>query len=204
MDLRRLGIETIQRMAPSGSTLRREHWLLLGGAAGSGVTLWLIGALFFDTHWLPGMFGLFLVTYAGVATAGSLPDEWISRRLDAVLDRWVRDKSGGGFYGMVALSVFAGLELESLLDPKDGLLSGWRFVEGQAVQYLIGFSADSIRNMVMAMVWPWPMVSRVGPVWTGVFAAFCWVAFALGRASLPMPDLVKKSRSEEKAKADPG
>ena len=199
MDLRRMGIQTLQRVAPSGSALRREHWLMLGVAAGIGVALWLVGFLFVGTRWLPGAFGLFLVTYAGVVAAGSLPDEWISRRLDRVLDRWVRDRSGGGFYGMVALSVFVGLEVETLLDPKDGLLSGWRFVEGQVVQYLMGFSTDSIRNMVMAMVWPWPMISRIGLGWTGGFVAACWGAFALGRAWLPMPDLTKKPEPEEKA-----
>lgn len=197
-----MGIETLQRVVPSGSTLSRAHWRMLGVAAGIGVALWLIGFLFVGTRWLPGAFGLFLVTHAGVVAAGSLPDEWISRRLDAVLDRWVRDKSGGGFYGMVALSVFVGLELQTLFDPKDGLLSGWRFVEGQVVQYLIGFSADSLKNMVMAMVWPWPMISRSGLVWTGGFVAACWGAFALGRAWLPLPDLVKKPRPEEKPPAD--
>lgn len=200
MDLRRLGAETLQRVAPSGSTLSRAHWRLLGITASVGMALWLTGLLFIGSRWLPGSFGLFLLTYCGVVAAGSLPDKWISRRLDAVLDRWVRDKTGGGFYGMVALSVFVGLEARALFDPRDGLLSGWSFVEGQVLQYIIGFSVDSLNNMIMAMAWPWPMISRVGVLWTAIFVAACWGAFSLGRALLPMPDLVKKAKPEKSGK----
>lgn len=203
MDWHRLGKETLQFAAPSGSTLSREHWIMLGVAAALGLLLWLLGALFFGMRWLPGMFGLFLITHAGVVAAGSLPDEWISRRLDAVLDRWVRDKTGGGFYGMMALSVFVGLEVEALLDSRDGLLSGWRFVEGQIIQYLIGFSVDSLKNMIFAMIWPWPLISRAGLAGAGFLVAACWGAFALGRACLPMPSLTRKPEPAD-ADADDG
>lgn len=203
MDLRRLGSEALHRVAPSGSTLTRAHWQLLGITAGVGMALWLTGLLFIGSRWLPGAFGLFLLTYCGVVAAGSLPDKWISRRLDAVLDRWVRDKTGGGFYGMVALSVFVGLEARALFDPDDGLLSGWKFVEGQLLHYLIGFSMDSLKNMVMAMAWPWPMISRAGVLWTGIYVAACWGAFSLGRAVLPMPDLVKKPKPEKPGTQEP-
>ncbi|MCX7564331.1 hypothetical protein OS176_12455 [Xanthomonadaceae bacterium XH05] len=196
MDLRREIVDTVQRALPSGSRLTRTQWGILAIAAGAGAMLWLGTLVFAGSRSLPAAFGLFLLTYVGVVAAGSLPDEWISRRLDRVLDRWVRDESGGGFYGMVALSVFVGLEVESLFDPEAGLFSGWDFVEGQIVQVLIGFSADSLKNMVMASIWPWPMISRVGLLSAGVFVAACWGAFMLGRAWLPMPDLTKKAGAD--------
>src|SRR5690554_3934115 len=181
MDLRRLGTETFHRVAPLGSTLQPHHWWLLALAATAGLLLWLIGYIVLERNWLLSAFGLFLLTYAAVVAAGSLPDEWISRRLDDVLDRWVRDHSGGGFYGMVALSVFVGMELEVLLDPREGLLSGWSFVEGQVVQLLIGFSVESLKNMIIAMIWPWPLIARAGLVNAAIFSFACWAVFVLAR-----------------------
>lgn len=202
MDLRRLGTETFHRVAPSGSTLQPHHWWLLALVATAGLLLWLTGYIVLERNWLPGAFGLFLLTYAAVVAAGSLPDEWISRRLDDVLDRWVRDHSGGGFYGMVALSIFVGMELEALLDPRDGLLSGWSFVEGQVVQLLIGFSVESLKNMIIAMIWPWPLIARAGLVNAAIFSFACWAVFVLARNWLPVPDFTAKPEVEDDASDD--
>lgn len=202
MKLRRPGFGTFHRIAPSGSSLQPRHWWLLALAAGIGLALWLTGYFVLERNWLPGAFGLFLLTYAAVVAAGSLPDEWISRRLDDVLDRWVRDHSGGGFYGMVALSVFVGMELEALLDPRDGLLSGWSFVEGQVVQLLIGFSVESLKNMIMAMIWPWPLIARAGLVNAAIFSLACWTVFVLTRNWLPVPDFTAKPEVEDDAPDD--
>lgn len=193
----RAGGAHFHRIFPTGSTLQPRHWWILGLAASLGLLLWLIGYLVLERAWLPGAFGLFLLTWSAVVAAGSLPDEWISRRLDEVLDNWVRDHGGGGFYGLMALSAFVGMELDALLDPREGLLSGWSFVEGQVLQLLIGFSVESLKNMIMAMIWPWPLIVRAGLVDAAIFILACWAAFALARKWLPMPDFSAHADEDE-------
>lgn len=57
---------------------------------------------------------------------------------------------GGGFYGLGYVITFVALEIRSL---SSGLttVSG---VVAQAVQYVLRFSVDSVRNIVSAVIWP--------------------------------------------------
>ena len=57
---------------------------------------------------------------------------------------------GGGFYGLGYVVTFVALEVRSL---SSGLttVSG---VVAQAVQYVLRFSVDSVRNIVSAVIWP--------------------------------------------------
>jgi len=188
MKLRVPHFDTLARtLAPSGSSLAREHWIIVGVGFVSGLLLWLFGLLFIGPRWVPGAFGMFVMVHAGIVSVGSLPDEWISRRLDAVLDRWVRGKRGGACYGIVAFSMFVGSELSDLFDPRDGLLSGWSFVEDQVWEHVIGFSAGSITHMISAAIWPWQMLAQSGALVTAIFAGCCWGVFSLARVWLPSP-----------------
>ena len=57
---------------------------------------------------------------------------------------------GGGFYGLGYVVTFVALEVRSLssgLTTVDGLVA-------QAVQYVLRFSVDSVRNVVSALIWP--------------------------------------------------
>lgn len=178
------------RALSRGIALSEEQRLVLAVFAVTGTVL-CIAELFIADDWLPGLFGMFLIVYAAVVVAGSLPAHWISSRLDDVLDRWVRDRTGSGFYGMVALGHFAHAELHDIIDLDDGLFAGWDFVQGSIVQHLIGFSMESIMNMVAAFTWPFRMFSAEGAVPTLVFGLACWAVFLVGRNFLPVPDLTK-------------
>lgn len=173
-----------------GIALSEEQRLVLAVFTIAGVVL-CIAELFIADDWLPGLFGMFLIVYAAIVVAGSLPAHWISSRLDNVLDRWVRDRTGSGFYGMVALGHFAHAELHDVIDLDDGLFAGWDFVTGSIVQHLIGFSMESITNMISAFLWPFRMFSAEGAVPTLVFGLACWAVFQVGRNFLPVPDLTK-------------
>ena len=199
------GWKDLQKALPQKSTLAKEQWLCLGIAAAIGMLLWLVGLSLWGGVWLPGHFGVFLVTYALVVAAGSLPDRWISSRLDAVLDRWVRDKSGGGLYGMIALSVFFGKEVRALFG-NEGIFSGAEFVRGQIIQYFIGFSVDSIKNMIEAFIWPWSMFSEFGLIQSAVFVLACWAVFTVSRRYLPQPNYtaIPKSKKASNAPSEEG
>lgn len=179
-----------REMMQRGIALSEEQRLVLAVFAVAGVVL-CIAELFIEDDWLPGLFGMFLIVYAAIVVAGSLPVHWISGRLDDVLDRWVRDKTGSGFYGMVALGHFAHAELHDVLD---GLFSGWDLIQGSIVHHLIGFSMESIGNMISAFLWPFRMFSAEGAIPTLVFGLACWAVFQVGRNFLPVPDLTKPDK----------
>ena len=179
-----------REMETRGILLSQEQRLVLVVFAVAGIVLFLVEP-FIAEDWLPGLFGMFLIVYTAIVVAGSLPAHWISTRLDSVLDRWVRDKTGSGFYGMVALAHFAHAEVYDVFDPDDGLFSGWDFVQGSIVQHLIGFSIQSVTNMISAFLWPFRMLSAEGALPTLVFGLACWAVFLVGRNFLPVPDLVK-------------
>lgn len=178
---------------------------MVGTLAAVGLVLCVV-ELFVGPVWLPGVFGMFLIVYSGIVIAGSLPARWISQRLDRVLDKWARDKTGSGYYGMVALAWFAHAEVLDIIDLEDGLFSGWDFVQESLVSHLIGFSVGSIENFVRAMVWPFNAIEQVGLLQAGVFGVACWAVMQVGRAFLPMPDLVKvpKPKKQKKGKAPRG
>lgn len=187
-----------------GLELSQEQLFVIGTLAAAGLVL-CVAELFVGPVWLPGVFGMFLIVYSTVVIAGSLPARWISQRLDRVLDKWARDKTGSGYYGMVALAWFAHAEVLDIIDPEDGLLAGWDFVQESLVSHLIGFSAGSIENFVRAMIWPFGAIERDGLLQAGIFAAACWAVFQVGRAFLPMPDMVKvpKPKKPKKGKGSP-
>lgn len=156
--------------------------------------------LLVDGRWLPGMFGMFLLVYTGIVVAGSLPARWISRRLDDVLDRWVRDRSGSGYYGLVALAFFAHAEVRDVLDPENGLFSGWGYIGTSVAEWFIGFSLGSLQNFIESMVWPFRTFTHHGVLQTAIFGLACWAVFQVGRSFLPMPDLNKKPDDPAKKK----
>lgn len=182
--------------ATPGLALSEEQRLVVGVVAAIGLLL-CVAAMVMGSDWLPGVFGMFLLVYSAIIVAGSLPAHWISQRVDRVLDRWVRDKTGSGYYGMVALAVFSHAEVADIIG---GVFSGWEFVKGSVVEHFIGFSADSITHFVNAIIWPFRFVGEYGLLQTGAFAGGCWAVFQVGRSFLPMPDLVKVKSPEESPK----
>ncbi len=189
-------------LAQRTARLTRGQWQLLGVVAVAGLASWCASRLLGGDWRLPGLFGVFLLVYAAVVVAGSLPDRIVAEKLDAVLDRWVRDKSGKGFYGMVALSVLAWQEVDGLLDFSGFAEMTGNAIKSQIVHYVIGFSADAMRNAIHAAIWPMWLAGKFGAPGTAAFAGACWAVFALGRRHLPMPDLYKKPKRDEAKTAD--
>lgn len=185
--------------ATPGLALSQEQRLVVAVVAAIGLLL-CVAAMVMGARWLPGIFGMFLLVYAAIIVAGSLPAHWISQRVDRVLDRWVRDKTGSGYYGMVALGVFAHAEVADMIDLQNGLFAGWDFVQGSLIEHFIGFSVDSFTHFVTAIIWPFRFAGEYGLLQTAAFAGGCWAVFQVGRSFLPMPDLVKAAVPKDAAK----
>ena len=80
---------------------------------------------------------------------------------------------GGGYYGLGYVVTFVALEVRSLssgLTTVDGLVA-------QAVQYVLRFSVDSVRNVVSALIWPAHLIEWLGTTAGLVVLAAGYVAF---------------------------
>ena len=174
-------------------TLWQQRLLLL--LAGVGLALAAAGHAFeLEVSKLLQRGGLFLVCYAAVVATSWLPPSVLSRRIDAFLERWVKN-GASGFYGMMALATYAHLELGSLAKSIAGLELSLDWVTDVAIQAAIGFSIDSVMNFVWAMAWPATLWGRgnMGGIAPTVLIAVSWGVFELGRRYLPHTALGKDS-----------
>jgi hypothetical protein len=91
---------------------------------------------------------------------------------------WI--KNGGGFFGLGYVIAFIVLEVATLGSAFDQS-SASGFVLGQAVQYVIRVSVDSLVNTILALLWPIYLWRWLGPYYSPVVlvAAYFFFAFAL-------------------------
>jgi hypothetical protein len=160
----------------------RQTRLLLA-LFGVGLALVFAGLLPFPLALLCQRAGFFLATFAVLAAAAWLPASVLSRRIDAALDRWVRNTSGG-FYGVMALAVFVQLELAGLPERLAGFDPGGALREA-LVARIVGFTTDSVMAFVWGMAWPARLIKDHGSTATVLLAAACWVVFRASRPVLP-------------------
>jgi hypothetical protein len=97
------------------------------------------------------------------------------------------ESSGAGLYGAVAVATFARLEVLTFREEWAEAGSLGAFVRNEFFETVIGFSFESLINLVMAAVWfidwlDFPAVHM------GALAAGCFVAYAAGRWAWPDPE----------------
>lgn len=161
---------------------------------GGGVVLVLLGAaLSVPRPLLLQRGGFFLATFALLVGAAWLPSSVLSSRVDALLERWVRNTSGG-FYGVMALSVFVQMELAGLLDRITGFELDGSALRNALVEHVIGFSTDTVMSFVWGMAWPARLIQDHGPGASALLAGACWLVFRGSRAVLPHGGFEKKAK----------
>lgn len=137
--------------------------------------------------------GLFLCCHAVIVAASWLPPQLSTRRLDAWLDRWVKDV-GGGFYGLMALSSFVGMELSSLFDDLVGFELSPGSIATALVPWLLGFSLDSLINSLKAIVWPVFLLEDLSVAGALLTVGVAWALFAVGARVFPQPAFMTAKR----------
>jgi hypothetical protein len=183
---------------PRPSTLQ-SRWL--GVLFGGGVLLVLAGlALQEDAGLLLQRAGCFLATYAVLIGAAWLPSGVLSRRIDSLVERWVRNSSGG-FYGVMALSVFLQLEAFALVRRIVEFEPSLDELRNALIQHLIGFSQDSIMSVVWGMAWPGRLLRDHGGTATAALAVAAWLVFRLSQRIVPHVGLQKRASAPAKATA---
>lgn len=167
---------------PRPSALQ-SRWL--GVLFGGGVLLILTGlALQTNAGLLLQRGGFFLATYAVLIGAAWLPSGVLSRRIDTLVERWVRNSSGG-FYGVMALSIFLQLEAVALVRRILEFEPSVDELRNAVIQHLIGFSQDSVMSFVWGMAWPGRLLKDHGSSATAALAVAAWLVFRLSQRIVP-------------------
>lgn len=191
---------------------QRGALILLPALAALAVALLTARRLLPDLPWLDHalvpLWCAFVLTYVGAATISLLPAPLggpVDRLLDSQLKQW-----GSGVYGLIALSVFLRLEAQSLIEGLQNIRGGSDWVKGMLRDWLIGFSVESLKNLISAAVWPARVIQHAG-VWGFLaFLAACSAVFELGRRLMPEQQArLEEQRSDwvetrEQVEGEPG
>lgn len=171
--------------APAGYVLwlrERVDRVLLGLAA-LGALL-LVITLRDDEMRALRQLGLFLLTYAAVVAASWLPPSRLGARVDAFLDSQLK-RGFTGFYGVMAIATFVSLETVGLFDDITGFeLSTGQFVR-MAVNWIIGFSIDSVLNLVWASIWPVRLMQGGGWLAMLIAIGLAYAVYRIGSEVFP-------------------
>jgi len=171
--------------ARSAITLTPEQTrLALLTLAGMGAALMLLSLFNWSIATAMLQLGAFLLTYAAVVSLSRLPPNRLGQRVDRFLEQQLQ-RGFTGFYGVMAIATFARLEVRDIAsDIVDFELSTGQLVQS-LVQGLIGFSIDSVMNVVWAALWPVKLLEGSG--WFGmlVATALAWLVYRAGSQMFP-------------------
>jgi hypothetical protein len=115
----------------------------------------------------------FLFVYAAAALVSRLPAEWGGERGRAWIGKHVADL-GKGFYGVMGLAVFLLLEIDTLRANFSGPEPIRAFLSELGLNWLIGFSLDSLMNFLQALVWPVRVLDTLGTNAALAIGGLCW------------------------------
>lgn len=171
----------------------REHWgvgvalLAFTGLVALGLSMTLL-----DEHADAfAFFGIALLLYAFLIMSSRLPESWVGSWVAKRLDAWV-ESHGAGFYGLVALARFVQLEAE---DAVAELLAFdlWNFDwNEQLTHHVMGFSMDSLRNLISASIWPAQVFTEWGFLPAAMILGALWGVHSLGTRIFPEAHPVAK------------
>ena len=164
----------------------REEWVWVAcGLMAVGTLLVCLAAV----GWLPprglsAFVGSFLLLYATLIVLQQRTFSGIASSMGRRMRVAIVSK-GVGFYGVMTMARFLQLELHDLLEGLGEFAATREQVFGMAKDWLIGFSAQSIKNTVHAFLWPIKLVGDYGMFRAGVVAGSAWMLYALGARVFP-------------------
>lgn len=135
-----------------------------------------------------GLFcALFLILYAGIVGLSRLPASVLGRSIDRRLEAWVAS-SGRGFYGLLAGVRFLQLELASMAQALAEAVQGAASWKQYAMEWVTGFSLESMSNLISGLLWPLKMVGSLGVYAAALWLVPLWLVYALGARAFPEVD----------------
>ena len=170
---------------------------LLVGLFAAGSLLAIVGGFgAFRYHMHVELAGMFFATYAAMVALSWLPPSVLTRRVDKLLDRWVRN-SATGYYGVMALGAFIALEIPNFVD---NLLNFELDVKRMIMERVMRFSAQSLENFIKAMAWPGLVLPRGEFVGAAALVGATWGVFKATSRVLPHATFRKRDKGGKKRK----
>lgn len=160
------------------------HWISLG-LAGIGlvlVTLSIVGVV--PAQSMSGFIGCFLLLYGALIVLQRPFFSGLGRPLQKRMHAAIAS-SGVGFYGVMTLARFVQLELHDVLAELAGFDPAQLRVSGLVMDWLIGFSVQSLMNSIDAFMWPLKLMSAYGMAGAGIVVAAAWGLYWLGARVFP-------------------
>lgn len=163
---------------------RQQQLMLMLMLGVSGVLVWVAALSEGAAASAAAAISAFLFVYAAAAIVSRLPDAWGGVQGRTWMRKHVGDL-GAGFYGVMGLAVFLQLEAQTLVDQLGGATPIRSFVAELGVNWLIGFSIESFKNFVQALIWPANLISDLGARGAVMVAGICWGILWLASRLLP-------------------
>lgn len=178
----------------------REEWPWISlGLTGVGlvlVALSIVGVV--PAKSMSGFIGCFLLLYGTLIVLQRPFFSGLGKTLQKRMHMAIAS-SGVGFYGVMTLARFFQLELHDVLaDLADLDLSQLR-LRGLVLDWLIGFSMQSLKNSIDAFMWPLKLMSAYGKAGAAIVVGAAWGLYWLG--ARVFPDVHAAIEQETDAKA---
>jgi hypothetical protein len=179
---------------PSALQLR-----VLVGLFASGVVAFVVGLVIASpVAPLVQRGGVFGAVYALVVAASWLPANGpLAKRIDVLLDKWVRG-SATGYYGMMALATFTHLEMQSALDAVTGFFAGLEQMFTSPISWVVEALKDSLMNLVWGFAWPGDIFQNRAGLAPVVLVVLTLGVFRLGSKLLPHATFAGPKRYKKK------
>jgi hypothetical protein len=169
--------------------------LLLLALTGAGVALLVLPALHAAVPVpLQRLAGATQCVYALFVVLAWFPMPWLSRRIADTFED-VIDEGQGGWYVVLAIAHFTLAEVTDAVARWAEFGSVADAVRQQIVEQLIGFSADTFMNALMASLWPIDLLRVYGPGPTLAIGIVAWALWRGGRRAFGEPDLAPLVRA---------
>ncbi len=164
----------------------REEWHLISSALlGIGLLLVLLsifGAV--PAKGVSAFIGCFLLLYGALIVLQRPLFSGLGRTLQQRMHAAVLS-NGFGFYGVMTLARFLQLELHDLIEGLAEFDFGGNLVRELFMDWLIGFSQQSLMNSIDAFMWPVKLMTAYGMYSAGIIAGAAWLLYTLGAKVFP-------------------
>jgi hypothetical protein len=164
----------------------REEWAWITGALLAVGAVLVLLALFggLRPSGVSAFVGFFLLVY-GLLIALQRPQFAMlggafQRRLHAAVV-----SNGVGFYGAMTLARFLQLETIDIVEDLGTFEPSRSQFIGIGMEWLIGFSVQSMMNSIQAFMWPWKLIADYGLTSAAIVAGSAWVLYSLGARVFP-------------------
>ena len=181
---------------PNPGWLDQEtHVRILATVAVIGVAGWVVGYRSADL--MLTFMATFLAVYAAFMIVSVREIPFLSKRVEAFIEEWIREEGKFSFYGLMAATYFVKWEVHLLIRDLRTFQLDTDNVIGAFLQWGLGFSVQSIMNALSTLIWPAHAVTEYALIPAIVLVAICWGLVRLGSRAFFTPEWMLEAEGGE-------